>query len=99
MSRPVAHVRFCRSRDATRIAYETCGTGPPVIWVQHWIHHLQFDWDSSIWRHWLQFLTKHHALVRYDWRGCGLSDREGCDFRAGKLTDDLEAVVKAAGAE
>src|SRR5947209_19867145 len=97
MSRPVAHVRFCRSRDGARIAYETCGTGPPLIWIQHWIHHVQFDWDSPIWGHWLQFFSARHVLVRYDWRGCGLSDREGCDFGAAKLTEDLEAVVEAAG--
>ena len=37
------------------------------------------------------------ALVRYDWRGCGLSDRERVKFSFGKYAEDLDAVSAAAG--
>jgi pimeloyl-ACP methyl ester carboxylesterase/DNA-binding CsgD family transcriptional regulator len=92
-------VRFCRSRDGTRIAYATCGTGPPLVWVQHWAHHLEFDWDSPIWRPWLSLLARRATLIRYDWRGCGLSDREPGKFSFDSYVDDLTAVIESAGVE
>jgi pimeloyl-ACP methyl ester carboxylesterase/DNA-binding CsgD family transcriptional regulator len=92
-------IRFCRSHDGTRIAYEICGAGPPLVWAQHWVHHLKFDWDSPIWRPWLDALARRHTLIRFDWRGCGLSDREGIDFSFEKFVDDLDAVIDAAECE
>jgi pimeloyl-ACP methyl ester carboxylesterase/DNA-binding CsgD family transcriptional regulator len=97
MSLPAQQIRFCRSRDGTRIAHATCGTGPPLVWIGHWVRHLKFDCDSLVWRPWLSMLTRRHCVVRYDWRGCGLSDREGVEFSLEKHIEDLEAVVEAAG--
>jgi pimeloyl-ACP methyl ester carboxylesterase/DNA-binding CsgD family transcriptional regulator len=90
-------IRFCASRDGTRIAYATCGTGPALVWAPHWIHHLNLDWDSPIWRPWLSLLTRHYTVVRYDYRGCGLSDRQGISFSLEKHVEDLEAVAESAG--
>src|SRR4051812_42167776 len=99
MPHSTQQIRFCKSRDGTRIAYATCGAGPALIWAQHWVHHLDLDWDNPIWAPWLAFLARRHTLIRYDWRGCGLSDREQVAFSIEKLVDDLEAVVAAAGLE
>jgi pimeloyl-ACP methyl ester carboxylesterase/DNA-binding CsgD family transcriptional regulator len=96
MSQPAQQIRFCTSRDGTRIAYATCGAGPPLVWAASWTHHLELDWDSPVWRPWISVLTRHHTLVRYDWRGCGLSDREHVEFSFEKFVEDLEAVVEAA---
>ena len=41
-------------------------------------------------------LTRDHSVIRYDWRGCGLSDRDGIEFSAEKYVQDCEAVVEAA---
>jgi pimeloyl-ACP methyl ester carboxylesterase len=92
-------IRFCTSRDGTRIAYSVCGIGPPLVWIQHWVHHLELDWSSPTWHPWLAFLTKRHTVIRYDWRGCGLSDRDDISFSFEGYLADLEAVVKAAGFE
>jgi hypothetical protein len=54
-SRP--EIRFCKSRDGTRIAYAIAGKGPPLLWAQQWVHHLDLDWDSPIWRGWLELLS------------------------------------------
>jgi pimeloyl-ACP methyl ester carboxylesterase/DNA-binding CsgD family transcriptional regulator len=62
-----------------------------------WVRHLEFDWDSPVWRPWLLMLTRRHCVVRYDWRGCGLSQREAVEFSLEKHIEDLEAVVEAAG--
>lgn len=95
MSHSAQQIRFCSSRDGARIAYATCGTGPPLVFAAHWLHHLRFDWDSPVWSPWLSLLSRRHTLIRYDWRGCGLSDREGIEFSFEKYVDDLEAVVAA----
>lgn len=97
MSQSRQKIRFCASVDGTRIAYATCGSGPPLVWVQLWTHHLEFDWDSPVWTPWLSLLGKNHTLIRYDWRGCGLSDREHVPFSFDKYAEDLDAVIAAAG--
>ena len=99
MSQPAQQIRFCTSRDGTRIAYATCGAGPPLVWAASWTHHLELDWDSPVWRPWIAALARRHTLVRYDWRGCGLSDREQVEFSFEKFVEDLEAVIEAAGLE
>jgi len=99
MPRLAEQIRFCISRDGTCIAFGTNGEGPPLLWVQHWAHHLNFDHDGPVWRPWLEMLARNHTLVRYDWRGCGLSDRERVEFSLEKYVEDLDAVVAAAGLE
>jgi pimeloyl-ACP methyl ester carboxylesterase/DNA-binding CsgD family transcriptional regulator len=96
MTSPQEQIRFCMSADGTRIAYGTCGAGPALVWVAPFSHNLELDWESPIWGPWLSLLTRRHLLVRYDWRGCGLSDREGVEFSFEKHLEDLESVVKAA---
>jgi pimeloyl-ACP methyl ester carboxylesterase/DNA-binding CsgD family transcriptional regulator len=99
MAHVAQQIRFCTSRDGTRIAYATCGVGPPLVWAAHWVHHLNFDLDNPVWRPWISLLTQRHTLIRYDLRGCGLSDRDGTEFSFEKLFEDLEAVVDATGFE
>ena len=97
MSQSQQKIRFCASADGMRIAYATCGSGPALIWVQHWIHHLELDWESPVWRPWLLLLTSHNTLIRYDWRGCGLSDRRSVQFSFAGFAEDLDAVIAASG--
>lgn len=92
-------IRFTRSDDGTMIAYAVSGDGPPLVKAANWLTHLQFDWESPVWRHWLRELSRHHTLVRYDERGCGLSDREVEDLSFASWVDDLAAVVDAASLE
>jgi pimeloyl-ACP methyl ester carboxylesterase/DNA-binding CsgD family transcriptional regulator len=99
MAEIAEQLRFCTSRDGTRIAYGISGGGPPLVWAQYWNHHLKLDRDSAIWRPWLSMLARRHTLVRYDWRGCGLSDRHGVQFSFQALVDDMRAIIDAAGLE
>jgi pimeloyl-ACP methyl ester carboxylesterase len=96
MQRAEQRIRFCKSNDGTRIAYAVSGSGPPLVWVQHWVHHLERDCNSPIWEPWIAFLGRRRTLIRFDWRGCGLSDRDGVAFTFANLVADLEAVVRAA---
>ncbi len=92
-------IRFCQSADGVRLAYATIGAGPPLVKAANWLSHLEFDWQSPIWRHWLIGLAQQHTLIRYDERGCGLSDWNVDDFSFEAWVRDLEAVVDAAGVE
>ena len=97
MPHPAQQIRFCSSKDGVRIAYATWGSGPPLVRAPHWATHLEFDWESPVWRPWLSLLARRHTLIRYDQRGFGLSDRNGVDLSFERHIEDLEAVVDAAG--
>ena len=92
-------IRFCTTADGTRIAYATVGQGPPLVKAPGWLSHLEYDWESSIWRHWLEELSKDHLLIRFDQRGWGLSDRDVEDISFEAWVSDLEAVVDAVGVQ
>ena len=90
-------LRFCRARDGTTIAYATAGTGPPLVKASNWLSHLEHEWKSPIWRHWMRELSRDHQLIRWDQRGNGLSDWAAEDLSFEAFVGDLEAVVSAAG--
>jgi len=90
-------VRFVTAPDGVNLAYAVYGKGPPLVWVANWLTHLELDWVSPVWRHWIQFLTRHHTLIRYDERGCGLSDWTDQGFDLATWVGDLDAVVEAVG--
>ena len=95
MARTTQLIRFCRSRDGTRIAYATSGSGPPLVKAANYLTHLEHDWNGPVWHHWLRDLGARRTIVRYDARGCGLSDRVVDDLAMDKWVDDLAAVVDA----
>ena len=97
MLSPAQQIRFCTSRDNVRIAYAICGEGPPLVRALQWGTHLELDWQTPVWHSWLTALSAGRTLVRYDARGCGLSDRDVCDFSSERHIEDLEAVVAACG--
>ncbi|HEU0041719.1 MAG TPA: winged helix-turn-helix domain-containing protein, partial [Jiangellaceae bacterium] len=92
-------IRFCQSADGVQVAYATSGDGPPLVKAAHWLSHLDYDWESLVWRHWLQELSRRHRLVRYDERGCGLSDWHVDQVSIDTKVADLEAVVDSCGLE
>ena len=95
--RPQQNLRFCTSADGTRIAIASIGSGPPLVRAAHWLSHVEHDLDSPVWGPWLAELSKHHTYLRYDQRGCGLSDANIADFSLDAWVADLEAVVAASG--
>ena len=90
-------VRFCSAADGTRIAVATIGAGPPLVRASHWLSHVEHDLESPVWRPWLRELSRRHTYVRYDQRGCGLSDRAIDRLSLDVLVGDLEAVVDHLG--
>lgn len=94
---PEQQIRFCRTGDGVTLAYACSGSGPPLVKAANWLTHVDHDWRSPVWRHWLVELSRRHRLVRYDERGCGLSDWEIEPPTFESWVLDLETVVDEAG--
>lgn len=88
-------IRFCTSSDGVRLAFASVGEGAPLVKAPNWMSHLEYEWQSPIWRHWIEGLSRHRTYIRYDARGCGLSDRDPPEISFEASVRDLEAVVDA----
>lgn len=92
-------IRFCTARDGARVAIASSGGGPPLLRTAHWLSHVEFDARSPVWAPWLRELSREHSYIRYDQRGCGLSDWSPPEVSFEAWIADLEAVVDSLGLE
>lgn len=90
-------IRFCRATDGVMLAWARSGRGPALVKAANWLSHLEYDWQSPVWRPLLERLGRHSTVIRYDERGCGLSDRDVQELGFESWVRDLEAVADAAG--
>jgi pimeloyl-ACP methyl ester carboxylesterase/DNA-binding winged helix-turn-helix (wHTH) protein len=93
---PRQDMRFSVTADGVRIAWASIGSGPPLVKASNWLTHLDYEWESPIWRHWWAELSRHHRVIRYDERGNGMSQRDVCEVSFDTWVRDLETVVDAA---
>ena len=89
-------IRFTKSPDGVTIAWAEAGSGPTLIKASNWLTHLQYDWDSPVWRHWIRFFAEHYHLIRYDERGCGMTDWDVADICYERWIEDIATVIAAA---
>jgi DNA-binding winged helix-turn-helix (wHTH) protein len=90
-------IQFCTAADGVRLAYAVSGEGPPLVMSATWLTHLEHQWRSLAWQPWLEAFSREHKLLRYDSRGCGLSDRDAGDLSFETWVRDFECVIDAAG--
>jgi class 3 adenylate cyclase/pimeloyl-ACP methyl ester carboxylesterase len=90
-------IHFCQTKDGVQLAYARIGQGLPLVKTGHWMTHIEFDFDSPIWRPLYRGLSRNNTFFRYDARGNGLSDRDVPDVCFADFVSDLETVVDAAG--
>jgi pimeloyl-ACP methyl ester carboxylesterase/DNA-binding winged helix-turn-helix (wHTH) protein len=90
-------ILFCLADDGASIAYSLVGDGPTLVKAANWMTHLDYDHHSPVWRHWTEDIAAHRTLLRYDERGCGMSDWDVDRFDFDAWVEDLEAVVDSAG--
>ena len=90
------HIRYARTPDGARLAWAESGDGPIVVKAANWLTHLEYEWESPVWKHWLQFFSAQFRFVRYDERGCGMSEWQAGELTVEQWTDDLECVIDAA---
>ena len=88
-------IYFTTSSDDVRIAYAISGNGSPLVKAAHFLNHLEHDWESPVWRHWMEDFSSDHTFIRYDERGTGLSDWDVEDISFDAFVRDLEAVADA----
>jgi pimeloyl-ACP methyl ester carboxylesterase/DNA-binding CsgD family transcriptional regulator len=67
-----------------------------VVKAANWLTHLEYEWESPVWKHWLQFFSAHCRFVRYDERGCGMSDWQGGALSLDQWAADLHSIIDAA---
>ena len=96
---PRQDIRFSVTPDGVRIAWASIGSGPPLVKASNWLTHLDYEWESPVWRHWWAELSKHHRVIRYDERGNGMSQRDIAGVSFDTWVRDLETVVDAAKLE
>ena len=82
--------------DGVKLAWAEAGAGPVMIKAANWLTHLEYEWESPVWKHWLQFFSERFRFVRYDERGCGMSEWQAADLSLERWSADLEEVIDAA---
>ena len=96
IKRATQRIRYVRTGDGVQLAWAEAGTGPLLIKAANWMTHLEYEWESPVWRHWIRFFSDHFRFVRHDERGCGMTDWNVGDLSFDRWVEDLEAVVAAA---
>ncbi|GGD47499.1 alpha/beta fold hydrolase [Pseudoxanthomonas indica] len=89
-------IRYLSTPDGARLAWASMGSGPPLVKAANWLSHLEYDLESPLWRHWIQFFGEHFRFIRYDERGCGMTGGDPRGLSLPHWLADLEAVVEAA---
>jgi pimeloyl-ACP methyl ester carboxylesterase/DNA-binding CsgD family transcriptional regulator len=97
MKKHTQRIRYVRTPDRVQLAWAEAGAGPVLVKAANWLTHLEYEWESPVWRHWIHFFSDHFRFVRYDERGCGMTDWDVGDLSFERWVEDLEAVVAAAG--
>lgn len=94
--RNTQRIRYVRTGDGVQLAWAEAGTGRVLVKAANWLTHLEYEWESPVWRHWIRFFSEHFRFVRHDERGCGMTDWNVGDLSFERWVEDLEAVVAAA---
>ena len=96
-------IRFVDVAGGVSLATAETGEGPFLVKAATWLTQVDKDTDNSpVWGHWVRALSRRYRYVRYDPRGCGLSDRDlaGQDLTSLDLwIDDLRHVIDDVGQE
>ena len=98
-TKPRQRVRYLTTEDGVRLAWAEMGAGPILVKAANWLSHLEYELESPVWGHWFRFFGDHFRFLRWDERGCGLTDREVDDLSFDRWIADIDAVVTAAGVE
>jgi pimeloyl-ACP methyl ester carboxylesterase/DNA-binding CsgD family transcriptional regulator len=95
IKKPAQRIRYLRTPDGVQLAWAEAGAGPTLIKAANWMTHLEYEWESPVWRHWIRFFSEHFRYIRHDERGCGMTDWNVGDLSFARWIEDLEAVVAA----
>jgi len=95
----VPETRYARSGDVM-IAYQVVGEGPfDVVFAPPWVSHVELQWEAAGLAAFLGGVAEHARLLVFDKRGTGLSDRVAGAPTLEERSDDIRAVMDAAGSD
>ncbi|MEP6703214.1 MAG: alpha/beta fold hydrolase [Acidobacteriota bacterium] len=89
-------IHYLRTRDGVQLAWADAGSGPALVKAANWMTHLEYEWESPVWRHWIRFFAENFRYIRHDERGCGMTDRTVGELSFDRWVEDLEDVIDAA---
>jgi class 3 adenylate cyclase/pimeloyl-ACP methyl ester carboxylesterase len=93
-------IQYAKTADGVNIAYWAIGQGPPlVILPSPAATNIQLEWELEPRRIGFERLAERAQVIRYDWRGLGVSQRDCLDLSPEAAGRDLEAVVQSLGLE
>ena len=99
MGMGMPETRYARSGDVM-IAYQVMGEGPfDVVIAPGWVSHVELQWESAGWAALLRGVAEHARVLVFDKRGTGLSDRVAGAPTLEERSDDIRAVMDAAGSD
>ncbi len=94
--RVTQRIRYVRTADGVQLAWADAGAGAVMVKAANWLTHLDYEWESPVWRHWIRFFSEHFRYIRYDERGCGMTDPNVGDLSLERWVEDVEDVIAAA---
>jgi pimeloyl-ACP methyl ester carboxylesterase/DNA-binding CsgD family transcriptional regulator len=97
--KPRQRVRYLQTKDGVRLAWAEIGAGPVLVKAANWLSDLEYELESPVWGHWIRFLGGRFRFLRWDERGCGMTDRDVEELSFERWLADLEDVVAASGIE
>jgi class 3 adenylate cyclase len=99
MGMGMPETRYARSGDVM-IAYQVVGEGPfDVVLTPGAVSHVELYWDLAGMTALLRGLAEHARVIFFDKRGTGLSDRVAGAPTLEERSDDIRAVMDAAGSD
>lgn len=90
-------IRFTEE-EGRRIAWARSGDGPPLVFSGWWMSHLELNWRDPRFRAFVEVLSRHRTVIRYDAPGGGVSGGAAPAATVEGEAAALGAVVEAAGA-
>jgi pimeloyl-ACP methyl ester carboxylesterase/DNA-binding CsgD family transcriptional regulator len=88
-------IRYLRTSDGVQLAWAEVGRGPLLVKAANWLSHLEYEWESRCWRHWLRFFSERYRFVRHDERGCGMTDWNVGDLSFARRAADMDELIAA----
>jgi class 3 adenylate cyclase len=93
----VSETRYAQSGDVA-IAYRVAGSGPvDLVMTPGAISNVELLWEHPLFAHMRDRIASFSRLILFDKRGTGLSDRVKSIATLEERTDDIRAVMDAAG--
>ena len=99
MGMGMPQTRYARSGDVM-IAYQVLGEGPfDVVITPSEVSHVELQWEVAGWAALLRGIAEQARVLVFDKRGTGMSDRVAGAPTLEERSDDIRAVMDAAGSQ